>query len=101
MPLIHAGNPNKQERKTMKIHFKKAKPTKTNPIADAYPVSGISAYDINVLMQAARKFPQLQAYDSPCGEHILIATEQPTPRQIGSFFKRLDSQVEALFANTL
>jgi len=71
---------------------------KTNPIADAIPISDIGANDIEVLMQAARKFPQLHAYASPDGRHILIATMAPTKKQIAAFFRQVDAEIARLSA---
>jgi hypothetical protein len=66
---------------------------KKNPIADAIPISDIGAHDIEVLMLAARKFPQLHAYDSPDGRHILIAVAAPTKKQIAAFFRQVDAEI--------
>lgn len=64
-----------------------------NPIADALDPSDLGAHDIDVLMQAARVFPKLRAFESDLpgasGRCIFIATQKPTPRQIQEFIKRL------------
>mgnify|MGYP006893244522 CR=1 FL=1 len=58
---------------------------RTSPIADAFPISDLGAANLNLIIQACRAFPQLQAYEDIEGTHILIATEKPTQRQIKAF----------------
>jgi len=59
-----------------------------NPIADLFSISDIGENEITIIMQAARAFPQLSAYEDNNGEWIAIATEKPTPRQFQAFLKR-------------
>jgi hypothetical protein len=65
----------------------KPKKRRPSPILDIFPVLDIGASDIDLIMQAARAFPNLAAYDSPDGQWIAIATEQPTKTQIRNFLK--------------
>jgi hypothetical protein len=65
----------------------KPKKRSPSPILDIFSVSDIGAPDIGIIMQAARAFPMLAAYDSPDGRWIVIATEQPTKTQIRNFLK--------------
>lgn len=62
-----------------------------NPIADALDPSDLGAHDIDVLMQAARAFPKLRAFESDLpgasARCIFIATQKPTPRQIQAFLR--------------
>jgi hypothetical protein len=55
---------------------KKRKPNH-NPIADIFPVLDIGAEEINLIMETARTWPVLRAYDSPNGRYIAIAVRKP------------------------
>ena len=55
---------------------RKRKPA--NPIADIFAVLDIGAEEINLIMEAARTFPMLHAYESPDGRFIAIATREPS-----------------------
>lgn len=62
-----------------------------NPIADALDPSDLGAHDIDVIMQAARVFPKLRAFESDLpgasARCIFIATRQPTAREIQAFLR--------------
>lgn len=65
---------------------------RANPIADAIDPSDLGAHDIDVLMQAARAFPQLRAFESDLSgaseRCIFIATQKPTKQEIQEFIKK-------------
>ena len=64
---------------------------RANPIADAIDPSDLGASDIDFLMQAARTFPKLRAFESnlpgASARCIFIATRQPTDREIQTFLR--------------
>jgi hypothetical protein len=63
-----------------------AKPKLTpNPIADIFAVLDIGAEEINLIMEAARTFPMLHAYESPDGRFIAIATREPSKTHFAQF----------------
>ena len=68
--------------------MKKTAKKRANPIADAIDLSdGICAEYLDIIMQAARSFPMLKAFDDPDGRWIFIATQEPTSREIKEFLR--------------
>jgi hypothetical protein len=57
-----------------------------NPIADAIDPSDFGAADLDIIMQAARAFPVLRAFEVENQRHIFLATRKPTPREVSEYF---------------
>lgn len=86
--MIYEVHPNQKPVKTQPP----AKKRLANPIADAIDPSDLGAADLDFIMQAARAFPNLRAFESDLpgasSRCIFLATQKPTARQIQAFIKR-------------